>query len=208
VWQPGIKHLKMGHAIKMARKDKKLQRILYEEKPQCGRCGAGIVGVIPKWRDEKPLCRECSFELEQMQIKPAGKMIKVDEVKTPLTQEERNKRIALASLLGVTILILLIRVYNIAPLLQAPKPLRQGVTATDTLTDKCIAQMWMISKDLQEGRSLNLLLLCPRSYEQYIVTELTDDTIISCPTPDEHDLAKLAVSLRSPIPHAVARDAQ
>jgi hypothetical protein len=194
--------------IKMARRVEKLERVVYEEKPQCGRCGAGIVGVIPKWRNEKPLCRECAFELEQMNLRPAGKMIAVDKEKTPLTSEEKNKRIALISLLGVVILILLIRIYTIAPLLQAPKPIRQGVTATDSLTDECIEQLWRLSKNLQDGKKLNLLLLCPRSSRQYIVTELTDDTIISCPTPEEHGLAKLTVSRRSPIPHALAGDEQ
>ena len=192
----------------MARKDKKLQRIVYEERPQCGRCGAGIVGVIPKWRNEKPLCRECAFELEQMNLRPAGKMIAVSTEKTPLTSEEKNKRIALISLLGVAILILLIRIYTIAPLLQAPKPIRQGVTATDSLTDECIEQLWRLSKNLQEGKKLNLLFLCPRSSRQYVVTELTDDTIISCPSPSEHGLAKLTVSRRSPIPHALAGNEQ
>ena len=192
----------------MARRVEKLERVVYEEKPQCGRCGAGIVGVIPKWRNEKPLCRECAFELEQMNLRPAGKMISVDTEKTPLTSEEKNKRIALISLLGVVILILLIRIYTIAPLLQAPKPIRQGVTATDSLTDECIEQLWRLSKNLQDGKKLNLLLLCPRSSRQYIVTELTDDTIISCPTPEEHGLAKLTVSRRSPIPHALAGDEQ
>jgi hypothetical protein len=194
--------------IKMARRVEKLERVVYEEKPQCGRCGAGIVGVIPKWRNEKPLCRECAFELEQMNLRPAGKMIAVDKEKTPLTSEEKNKRIALISLLGVVILILLIRIYTIAPLLQAPKPIRQGVTATDSLTDECIEQLWRLSKNLQDGKKLNLLLLCPRSSRQYIITELTDDTIISCPTPEEHGLAKLTVSRRSPIPHALAGDEQ
>jgi hypothetical protein len=192
----------------MARKDKKLQRVVYEEKPHCGRCGAGIVGVIPKWRDEKPLCRECAFELEQMSLKPAGKMIAIENEKPPLPPEEKNKRIALISLLGLVILILLIRIYTIAPLLQPPKPLRQGVAATDALADKCIEQMWKLSKDLQEGKNLNLLLLCPQSSRHYIVTELTDDTFISCPTPDEHGLAKLTVSISSPIPYALARDEQ
>jgi hypothetical protein len=190
----------------MARKDKKLQRVVYEEKPHCGRCGAGIVGVIPKWRDEKPLCRECAFELEQMSLKPAGKMIGVEEEKAPLTPEEKNRRIALISLLGVVILILFFRMYTIAPLLQPPKPLRQGVATTDSLTDKCIEQLWRISKDLQEGKKLNLLFLCPKSSKQYIITELTDDTVISCPTPSEHGLGKLTVSLSSPIPHALPGD--
>jgi hypothetical protein len=193
-------------AINMVRKDKRLERVVYEEKLVCGRCGAGIVGVIPRWREKKPLCRECSFELEQMALKPGGRMIETKEEKAPLTPEEKNRRIALISLLAVIILFLLIRIYFIAPMLQAPKPLRLGVTATDSLTDKCIEQLWGLSRNLQDGKIPNILPLCPKSSKQYIVTELEDDTIISCPTPSEHGLAQLTVSLDSPIPHALAGD--
>ena len=192
----------------MAIKGRKLERVVYEEKPLCGRCGAGIIGVIPKWRDGKPLCRECSFELEQMALKPGGKKIEIEEEKAPLTPDEKTRRIALVSLLAVIVLILLIRIYTIAPMLQPPKPLRQGVAVTDSLTDKCIEQMWRLSKDLQEHNLPNILPICPKSSRQYIVTELTDDTIISCPTPGEHGLAKLTISLNSPIPYALTGDEQ
>lgn len=192
----------------MARKGRQLERVVYEEKPLCGRCGAGIVGVIPKWKDEKPLCRECSFELEQIALKPGGKRIEVEAERAPLTPEERNKRIALISLLSVVIIFLLFRIYSIAPMLQAPKPLRQGVAATDSLTDKCIEQLWVLSKDLQEKKLPGTLPSCPKSSRPYIVTELADDTIISCPDPGEHALSKLTVSLSSPIPHALAVDDQ
>ncbi len=190
----------------MAIKGKKLKRVAYEEKPLCGRCGAGIVGVIPKRRDGKPLCRECAFELEQMTLQTGGGKIETEVESTPLTPEEKTRRIALISLLAFTVLILLIRIYTIAPLLQAPKPLRQGVTATDSTTDKCIEQLWRLSRNLQDGQLPNILPLCPKSFRQYIVTELTDDTIISCPAPGEHGLEKLTVSLSSPIPHALAGD--
>jgi hypothetical protein len=192
----------------MARKGRQLERVVYEEKPLCGRCGAGIVGVIPKWKDEKPLCRECSFELEQIALKPGGKRIEVEAERAPLTPEERNKRIALISLLSIVILFLLFRIYSIAPMLQAPKPLRRGVAATDSLTDKCIEQMWALSRDLQGNKLPDILPSCPKSARQYVVTELADDTIISCPDPGEHGLSKLTVSLSSPIPYALAGDDQ
>jgi len=190
----------------MVIKGKKLERIVYEEKLLCGRCGAGIVGVIPKWRDKKPMCRECAFELEQMALKPGGKMVEAKEEKAPLSPEEKNRRIALIGVLAVTILILLVRIYTIAPMFEAPKPLRQGVKVTDALTDKCIEQLWKLSRNLQDGKLPNILPLCPKSSKQYIVTELTDDTIISCPTPSEHGLAQLIVSLSSPTPKALAGD--
>lgn len=192
----------------MAARGKKIERIIYEEKPQCGRCGAGIVGVIPRRLDGKPLCRECTFELEQMAIKSGGKVAQVEEEKAPLTPEERNRFRVLVGALSVVVLVLLFRIYTIAPLLQDPKPLRAGVAETDALTDKCINNLWKLSRDIQIGDLPNILPLCPRSSRQYIVTEMEDDTIINCPAPGEHGLAKLSVSLQSPIPNAQAGEEQ
>ena len=192
----------------MVQKGKKLERVVYEEKPHCGRCGAGIVGVIPKWRDGKPLCRECAFEIEQMNLQATGRIEDLEESKAPLTQEEKTRRIVLLSVLGVAVLFLFFRIYTLAPLLETPKPLRLGVSATDALTDKCIENLWRLSKNLQEGKLPNILPLCPASSRQYIVTEFADDTVISCPSPGAHGLEKLTVSLSSPIPHAFARSGE
>jgi hypothetical protein len=185
-----------------------LKKIVYEEKPQCGRCGAGIVGVIPKRRDGKPLCRECAFELEDMAYRTMrGKIGRVEE-KVPPSPEELTRRKVVITLLGVIILMLLFRIYTIAPMLQPPKPIRLGVKNTDSLTDKCIEQLWVLSRNLQDGNLPRILPVCPSSSKQYIVTRLKGDTVISCPTPEEHGLAKLSVSLNLPIPNALAGDAQ
>lgn len=193
----------------MAGKLKKIERIIYEDRPRCGRCGAGIVGVIPKRLDGKPLCRECAFELEEMTFKARGvKRLSEENVNATPDPEELTRRTILFCLLGVIVLIFLFRIYTIAPIFQSPKPIRQGVTATDTLTDSCIEQLWMLSRNLQDGKLPNILPVCPSSSRRYIVTELEDDTLISCPTPEEHGLAELSVSQSSVIPKALAGDGQ
>ena len=188
----------------MTARKRMIQRVIYEEKPTCGRCGAGIVGVIPRRKDGKPLCRECAFELEEMRLKTGGKAVQVEEAPAPVSQEELQKRTALIVILALTVVFLLFRIYTLAPMFQAPKPLRAGATQTDALTDECIKNMWRLSRDLQNKDLPNVLPLCPKSGRQYIVADLEDDTLISCPTPGEHGLEKLSVSLNSPIPHAVA----
>jgi len=190
----------------MAGKGRKLEKVVYEEKPECGRCGAGIVGVVPRWYDGKPLCRECTFELEQLSLKPGGRTIDTEEAKAPPTAEEITRRNVLIGVLVLIVLVLLFRIYSLAPILQSPAPLRLGVTDTDSLTDKCIAQLWVLSRDLQNKDLPDVLPLCPKSSRQYIVSDLPDDTVINCPTPGEHGLAKLSVSLSMPIPNAVARE--
>lgn len=192
----------------MTGKGNKLKKVIYEEKPQCGRCGAGIVGVIPKRRDGKPLCRECAFELEDIAYRTMRGKIGFIEEKAPPSPEELVRRKIIIGLLGFIILMLLFRIYTIAPMLQSPKPIRLGVKATDSLTDKCIEQLWVLSRNLQDDNLPRILPVCPSSSKQYIVTNLEDDTVISCPTPEEHGLTKLSVSLSLPIPNALAGDAQ
>lgn len=199
-------HCTVERTVTMARKGKKVERVVYEEKPQCGRCGAGIVGVVPRWYNEKPLCRECTFELEQMVLKGGIGKAELEETITPLSPEEIARRKTLIILLVVIGVILLFRIYTIAPMFQAPKPLRLGVKFTDSLTDRCIEQLWVLSRDLQEKKLPKILPGCPSSSEPYILKELEDDTIILCPTPEQHGLAELSVSLTLPIPNAIAGD--
>jgi hypothetical protein len=82
------------------------------------------------------------------------------------------------------------------------------VKATDALTDRCIEKLWVLSRDLQEDHLPDTLPHCPKSSKQYVVTKLEDDIIISCPTPEEHGLKKLSVSLGFPIPYALGEEEQ
>ncbi len=192
----------------MALRNRKLQKVVYEEKPQCHRCGATIIGVVPRWYDEKPLCRECVFELEELARKPGARNIVVDEVKPPLTPEQKARRLAMAGGLVIVFAVLFFRAYTIAPLLAPDKPLRHGVAKTDALTDQCVAQLWRLSRTLQDGQIPGILPLCPKSSRQYVVDRTENDTVISCPTPESHGLASLSVSRSNPVPNAVPQGAR
>lgn len=195
----------------MAKRDQKLERVVYEEKPQCGRCGAEIVGVIPKKLDGKPLCRECAFELEQMVLKSGGKVTSV-ETKEPLTPEEKQRRITLGIALGVLVLFLGWRIYAIAPVVAPEKVLRHGTTKTDAVTDRCIQQLWELSRLLQDQKMPGTLPSCPLSGRPYLLVTTsakddfgdTGDTVIRCPNPEGHNLASLSVSLHHPVPSVMA----
>ncbi|MDF1535837.1 MAG: hypothetical protein P1S46_04955 [bacterium] len=187
----------------MAHRGQKHERIIYEEKPLCGRCGADIVGVIPRWRNEKPLCRECTFELEQLAAKPRVRGISVEE-KEPLTPEEKQRRAVLFGVLAVALLALGLRTWYIAPLLKSPQPLRHGTFETDAGTDRCIEELWKISRQLQDKKLSSPMPLCPLSGKPYEVIEVENDTIVNCPNPGEHSLTRLGVSRKKPIPLALA----
>ena len=184
----------------MSRRGQKIERVVYEEKPQCGRCGADIVGVIPKWRHNKPLCRECSFELEQLASKPGIKSFALDEVKEPLTPEEKKRRAVIFAVLTIAFLALGLRILSISPLLQPARPLRHGTFETDATTDRCIEELWKLSRQLQDGKLPGLLPLCPLSGKGYVLVAEEEDTRINCPNPVEHGLSRLTVSRKRPIP--------
>lgn len=187
----------------MSRRGQKIERVTYEEKPQCGRCGADIVGVIPRWRNEKPLCRECSFELEQLASKPGVKNVSMDDVKEPLTPEEKHRRAIIFGVIVVAFLALGLRIYSIAPLLEPPRPLRHGTFETDTNADRCITELWKLSRQLQDGKLPSPIPLCPLSRKTYLIIEGENDIQINCPNPGEHGLKRLSVSRKRPIPLAL-----
>jgi hypothetical protein len=183
---------------------RKIERVVYEEKPHCVKCGAEIVGVIPRLWDSKPMCRECTFELEQQAAMPDVGRSRMEAGKEPLTPEEKKRRAIIFGILAVALLALGLRAVAIAPLLKPSQPLRHGTFDTDATADRCINELWKLSRQLQDRRLPSPLPLCPLTGKAYTVVEGEDDTRIECPNPGEHGLKQLIVSLKKPIPLVVA----
>jgi hypothetical protein len=192
----------------MADSPNKPERVVYDEKPVCGRCGNTIIGVVPRIRNGKPVCRDCIFELDQLARRPGVGRIPIEETTPPLTSEEKAQRAVLLGILAVLTVIFLWRAFAIAPLLKRTQPLRNGTYGTDATTDRCIEQLWKLSKSLQENRLPDNLPSCPETGRPYVLEQEGDDTVIRCPNPGEHGLEDLWVSRLSPIPTAVERTMQ
>lgn len=191
----------------MADHRKMPDRVIYDEKPVCGRCGNTIIGVVSRVRDGKPLCRDCIFELDQLARKPGGRII-VEEAKPSLAPEEKIQRRILWGALAVITLIFILRIAAIAPVFQPEKPLRNGPSNTDRLTDRCIEELWKLSKQLQENTLPESFPLCPASGRPYVLVQEEEDTVILCPTPEEHGFVRLSVSRNSPAPLVLSGDEQ
>ena len=191
----------------MADHRKMPDRVIYDEKPVCGRCGNTIIGVVSRVRDGKPLCRDCVFELDQLARKPGGRII-VEEAKPSLAPEEKIQRRILWGALAVITLIFILRIAAIAPVFQPEKPLRNGPSNTDRLTDRCIEELWKLSKQLQENTLPESFPLCPASGRPYVLVQEEEDTVILCPTPEEHGFVRLSVSRNSPAPLVLSGDEQ
>ncbi|UCG39025.1 MAG: hypothetical protein JSV00_01965 [bacterium] len=192
----------------------KQERVIYEEKPSCGRCGKTIVGVPPKLTEEKiaflprfdadkPLCRDCLYELELLAQKRSGR-IHLDAIKVPLTPEEKARRMMKVSFLVFAALIMFWRSFVIVPLIKTERPLRHGTYETDAVTDRCINQLWSLSRNLQEHQMPDVLPGCPKTGIPYTVITEGEDTLIRCPNPEQHNLKSLQVSRFEPVPIAVA----
>jgi hypothetical protein len=100
----------------------------------------------------------------------------------------------------VITLVFVWRVAAVAPHFQPAKPLRNGPSDTDKLTDQCIEQLWILSKQLQEDKIPEIFPSCPASGRSYLLVEEGEDTVIMCPSPEEHGFTRLSVSRKSPIP--------
>jgi hypothetical protein len=188
----------------MSQRGKKIERVVYEEKPHCMKCGAEIVGVIPRLWDSKPMCRECTFELELQAAKPDVGRFKVKGEKEPLTPEEKQRRAIAIGIFVAMFLILSLRTWSIAPLLAPPRPLRHGTFGTDVKADRCINELWKLSRQLQDGRLPSPMPVCPLSRKTYQIIEGEEDILINCPNPEEHGLTRVSVSRKRPIPLAMA----
>jgi hypothetical protein len=75
-------------------------------------------------------------------------------------------------------------------------PLHQGGYGADRQTDQCVANLWRISRLLQEGKPIPANLLCPAGGRPYIQQ---GDSIV-CPNPQAHKQNLLKVSRRNPVP--------
>ena len=83
------------------------------------------------------------------------------------------------------------------------KPLRRGTMATDALTDQCIANLWKVSKQLQEGRPVGADLVCPASNQPFEIRTVGDDTVARSPKPELYGFREIRVSKNKPVPELI-----
>ncbi|MDF1536438.1 MAG: hypothetical protein P1S46_08065 [bacterium] len=171
------------------------------KKHLCSRCGKKIVGVIPKWDGEKPVCRECAF---------AG------PVKVPFPRRRRPKKesgakpkgrkpLSISPLaIGAGVLVIL----GILFLWTSRIPFGsldyldityEGDAELDRDGRQCVANLMVMSKYLSEGAISWPTRLCPATGKAYKVSREPGEVVIVCPNPGKHGLSRLWVSLGTPV---------
>jgi hypothetical protein len=174
------------------------------KKHLCTLCGKEIVGVIPGWANEKPVCRDCTFKgPEKIPVPPRRGSSAVQWV-------ERQKD---ARTLAVPIVESVAALFAVLLLFLWLKPAAMGPTDHQDITyegdayldrngQECVANLMVMSKYLSEGSISWPTRLCPSTGKFYDVEKMTGDVLIDCPNPDEHGLSRLWVGLKQPVVQA------
>ena len=83
------------------------------------------------------------------------------------------------------------------------RPVRLGAGNTDQGTDRCLENLWLISRDMQQGKTPGENLVCPVCGRPYRVEETNGNMTVSCPCPRAHGVSGLGVSSDRPVPEVV-----
>jgi hypothetical protein len=89
------------------------------------------------------------------------------------------------------------------PFFKMEKPLRNGITETDSRTDACIRNLYHIVSLTQQGKSPKTAVLCPASEKEYIITIEDKNVVVRCPDPKRHGLKELHAGKDNPIPELI-----
>ena len=126
-----------------------------------------------------------------------------------LRESDREKRKRLNKVLQWAVVVICLGIvgYQAPRLADAlggkKKPLRQGSLATDELTDQCIANLWKVSRRLQEGRPVGADLICPASKKPFEIVTTGDDVVARSPRPDLYGFREIRVSKKNPVPELI-----
>jgi len=163
---------------------------------KCRKCNVPLSGKVSGGTDDL-FCNSCRITLAEEQIEADN-----EKAKKP------QKRKWLWTVLKFAVLVIALGViaFQYPRLITAfdpPKPIRHGSYATDTGADRCIDNLWLISKGLGEGKKApEEGLICPASGQPYRVDIVDGNRIVNCPDPKRHGLSLLRVSRKNPVPEA------
>ncbi len=168
------------------------------QKVICGKCGKPFSRGEKGEDDEKLICPRCVIELAEQHIPKEEKAPKPERI---------NKRQVWAVLRLIILLasvsLIAIRAPKLISVLKEEQPVRNGTYSTDSQTDKCIKNLWHISRLLQEGKLPEKDMVCPVSKKPYVLIKKEEDTVVTCPNPELHGLKEIRVTQKNPCPELI-----
>lgn len=171
----------------------------------CSNCSAALCKTCATAPDEKGghLCNRCQA-LQAVQDISDDALKREVKKEFQETKKEKKKKWQYAlqwAILGICVVIM---IYQASAVLSAikrtEKPIRHGTYATDQVTDRCIHNLWAISRQLQRGKMPDGTITCPASGASYYTDEKEDNIIARCPNPGKHGFSELRVDKQNPIP--------
>ncbi len=162
---------------------------------------------------EKPpegRCRQCGRPVESGQEYCAQCMIERAEENIPESADQLSmqgkhlksgvKRALQWIILLVCLVIIAFQVPRLTAALKTDPPIRQGTNETDAETDRCIANLWLVARLIQDNEEIPEGLVCPLSGKPYVIQYAGDTIIARCPNPEKHGFSEITVSNNVPCP--------
>lgn len=165
------------------------------ESRRCSKCGELLGGKDSTEDDDRQLCWKCVVEEIDNDF--------ITEAEKPVPEAKGKSRawkIALSGLILLSISIVMVQLPGLITALRDDTPIRAGTYSTDRLADQCIRNLWHISSLLQKGNTAFDDYFCPASKKPYVIITTAEDTVVSCPEPERHNLTGLSISKKSPVP--------
>ena len=170
-------------------------------KPFCGRCNEEIVGVIPQWDGEIPVCRNCAYSgtgKRSARVPEEGQNGPGENGKTQ-PQSRIGPGVGTFVLIAGLVIIGM-SAGNFISALEPDRPQYRGAKDLDSVSEACIENLWKITRLIQDGALQWPKMNCPATGQPYRIVHKSGDTEVSCPSPGKHNVSRMWVSRKSPVP--------
>ncbi|MBW2650006.1 MAG: hypothetical protein JRC66_03115 [Deltaproteobacteria bacterium] len=156
---------------------------------RCKKCGKIV-------DSDQLYCSRCIIEFAEENITEPED----DTQRPPRHVKSRKKVVAQCIILLACVAIIAFQMPKLFAAFKEYQSIRQGTYETDVRTDRCINNLWHISKLLQDGRLPGNDIVCPASGSPYVIIKAGEDTVAHCPNPGLHGFSEISASRRSPCP--------
>jgi len=181
-----------------------------EARTQCNHCKEPLCDQCAIPNDNVFLCSRCiAVEAARDAAEGIGQRLEEKQRKAEMLEERnRFKRTLRCALLwGTFIIALCVIIYQLPGLLRVlqndDKPLRNGTSETNAITDECIVNLWKVARLLQEEKLPGPELVCPASKKPFIISREAGDVVARSPNPELYGFKEIRVSKLRPVPEVI-----
>lgn len=170
-------------------------------KPLCDQC------AIPQ-KDGAKICSRCiainaaNEASEGINQRLDEKALREENIEVQKMRKKRTQTMLQACFILACLAIITFQISSMMSY-ETNRPLRHGTYNTNSQTDKCIAILWEISKNLQKDIIPGDDILCPGSKKPFEVEKTDGDIIVRSPQPELYGFKDIRVSQKNPVPRLI-----